>query len=68
MSLPAISKHLKLLESARLVERVRKGRVHYLKLSAAPMEEANDWLLAYRRFWGNQLDSLERYLNSQGED
>ncbi len=68
MSLPAISKHLKLLESARLVERVRKGRVHYLKLAAAPMEEANDWLLAYRRFWGNQLDSLERYLNSQGED
>ncbi len=68
MSLPAISKHLKLLESARLVERVRKGRVHYLKLCASPMEEANDWLLSYRRFWGNQLDSLERYLNSQGED
>jgi DNA-binding transcriptional ArsR family regulator len=65
MSLPAISKHLKLLENANLITRTRKGRVHYLKLSGAPMEEANDWLAAYSQFWANQLDSFEQYINSQ---
>ena len=70
MSLPAISKHLKLLESANLITRTREGRVHHLKLCAEPMSEANDWLAAYRQFWNSQLDSLELYLNSQtnGED
>src|ERR1700722_19653223 len=65
MSLPAISKHLKLLENANLISRKREGRVHYLKLCADPMSEANDWLAAYSRFWNTQLDSFERYLNSQ---
>jgi len=65
MSLPAISKHLKLLESAKLVTRERQGRVHYLKLCAEPMSEANEWIEAYRRFWTNQLDSFERYITSK---
>jgi DNA-binding transcriptional ArsR family regulator len=65
MSLPAISKHLKLLESAKLVTRTRQGRVHYLKLSGGPMEEANDWLAAYAKFWANRLDAFEQYINSQ---
>ncbi|PWT96893.1 MAG: transcriptional regulator [Candidatus Melainabacteria bacterium] len=69
MSLPAISKHLKLLESAKLVSRERKGRTHYLKLCAEPMSEASEWLGAYSRFWNRQLDSLEKYLKSkQGEE
>ncbi len=70
MSLPAISKHLKLLESANLITREVKGRVHYLKLRAEPMSEANDWLASYSKFWINQLDSLERFLmeDSSGED
>src|ERR1700733_13158221 len=70
MSLPAISKHLKLLESANLISRTRKGREHYLKLCANPMSEANDWLEEYRRFWSDRLDSLELFLNSQtsGDD
>ena len=70
MSLPAISKHLKLLENANLITRTRKGRVHYLRLCANPMSEANDWLEAYRQFWNERLDSLGRFLNSQpsGED
>jgi DNA-binding transcriptional ArsR family regulator len=59
MSLPAISKHLKLLENANLVTRERKGRVHYLTLVGGPMSEANDWLAAYNRFWHQQLDSFE---------
>lgn len=69
MSLPAISKHLKLLESAKLVSRKRKGRVHYLKLCGEPMSEASEWLAAYRQFWNKQLDALETYLTpKQGED
>src|ERR1700733_9546918 len=54
MSLPAISKHLKLLENANLVTRVRKGRAHYLTLVGGPMAEANDWLATYHRFWHQQ--------------
>ncbi len=65
MSLPAVSKHLKLLESANLIKRTRKGRVHHLKLCAAPMSEANQWLAIYRQFWTDRLDSLEIYLKSQ---
>ncbi len=67
MSLPAISKHLKLLENANLVTRVRKGRVHYLTLVGEPMSEANDWLAAYQKFWSRQLDSFEKYLTLQLE-
>lgn len=62
MSLPAISKHLKLLENANLITREVKGRVHYLRLSAEPMSEANEWLSNYSKFWINRLDSLERFL------
>ncbi|MDZ4838209.1 MAG: metalloregulator ArsR/SmtB family transcription factor [Candidatus Melainabacteria bacterium] len=65
MSLPAISKHLKLLENANLITRVRKGRVHYLTLVGGPMSEANDWLATYQRFWHQQLDSFEQYITSQ---
>jgi len=68
MSLPAISKHLKLLENANLITRERKGRVHYLQLQAAPMSEANEWLSAYRRFWQTQLDAFERYITADMEN
>jgi DNA-binding transcriptional ArsR family regulator len=64
LSLPAVSKHLKLLEDANLVTRTVKGRVHYLELSANPMSEANEWLTAYRKFWENQFDALERFLKA----
>src|SRR5579885_2056602 len=70
MSLPAISKHLKLLENANLITREQQGRVHYLRLKSDPMREAEEWLSAYQRFWQSQLDSLEDYLaneNAQGE-
>lgn len=69
MSLPAISKHLKLLENANLIARERQGRIHYLKLCADPMREANEWLATYGKFWQMQLDSLENYItkNKQGE-
>ena len=62
MSLPAISKHLRVLESAGLIRRCRKGRVHELKLEAKPMKEAQAWIEAYRRFWEESFDRLEAYL------
>ena len=65
MSLPAISKHLKLLENANLVTRERQGRVHYLKLCAEPMCEANEWIEAYKHFWNVQLDSMQQYIEAK---
>jgi DNA-binding transcriptional ArsR family regulator len=62
MSLPAVSKHLRILENAGLVRRRRKGRVHSLKLEAAPMQQAQAWIEEYRKFWEGSLDRLEEYL------
>ena len=63
MSLPAISKHLRVLENAGLIRRQRHGRVHQLKLDAKPMEQAGKWIEAYRRFWEESFDRLDAYLN-----
>jgi DNA-binding transcriptional ArsR family regulator len=62
MSLPAVSKHLRVLERAGLIRRRRFGRVHQLKLEAKPMKNAQRWLEDYRRFWESSLDRLENYL------
>ena len=62
LSLPAVSKHLKVLESAGLVRRSRDGRVHRMKLDAAPMQDAARWIEEYRRFWEERLDRLDEYL------
>ena len=62
MSLPAVSKHLRVLEKARLIRRRRHGRVHSLKLQAAPMRQAAHWIEEYRRFWEGNLDRLDVYL------
>lgn len=62
MSLPAVSKHLRVLERAGLVRRHRDGRVHRLKLEAAPMRQASQWIDEYRRFWEQSLDRLGEYL------
>ena len=63
MSLPAVSKHLRVLEKAGLVCRQRDGRVHRLKLQAAPMQQAAQWIEEYRRFWEASFDRLDEYLN-----
>ncbi|MGA2248151.1 MAG: metalloregulator ArsR/SmtB family transcription factor [Verrucomicrobiota bacterium] len=63
MSLPAISKHLRVLENAGLVRRRRCGRVHRLKLEAAPMKQASQWMDEYRQFWEQRLDRLDEYLS-----
>src|ERR1700733_8199220 len=62
MSLPAVSKHLRVLENAGLTRRRRKGRVHSFKLEAAPMKQASRWIEEYRRFWEARLDRLDEYL------
>lgn len=62
MSLPAVSKHLRVLEDAGLVRRRRRGRVHSLRLQAAPMKEASRWIGEYRRFWEGRLDRLGTYI------
>ena len=62
MSLPAVSKHLRVLEKAGLIRRRRDGRVHHLKLEAAPMQQAQRWIEAYRRFWEESFDRLDEYL------
>ena len=65
MSLPAVSKHLKVLEPAGLVSRSVDGRRHTLHLEAGAMKEANEWLAYYQRFWGGALDSLGEFLRSK---
>ena len=62
MSLPAVSKHLRVLERAGLVRRRRCGRVHSLKLQAEPMKQASQWIEEYRKFWEGSLDRLDEYL------
>jgi DNA-binding transcriptional ArsR family regulator len=63
MSLPAVSKHLRVLERAGLVSRQRCGRVHSLKLEAKPMQHAQAWIEEYRRFWEESFERLDGYLN-----
>src|SRR5215475_2597489 len=63
MSLPAISKHLRVLETTGLIRREKQGRVHRLKLRPAPLHDAAQWLAYYRQFWDEQFDSLAGYLD-----
>jgi len=62
MSLPAVSKHLRVLEDAGLLKRSRHGREHHLELESAPMREALLWIEHYRKFWEGSLDALAEYL------
>jgi DNA-binding transcriptional ArsR family regulator len=63
MSLPAVSKHLKVLERAGLIARGRKAQWRPCRLEAGPLKDAADWLEPYRRFWEQSLDRLDDYLN-----
>ena len=62
MSLPAISKHLKVLERAGLITRGRDAQWRPCRLEARPLKSAADWLEHYRVFWEQSLDRLEGYL------
>jgi len=62
MSLPAVSKHLKVLERAGLIERGRHAQLRPCRIALAPLKAANDWLEQYRRQWERSFDRLDRYL------
>jgi DNA-binding transcriptional ArsR family regulator len=62
LSQPTISKHLKVLEGAGLVSRGREAQFRPVRLNAAPLEDAAQWIGTYRRFWEESLDRLEAYV------
>ena len=73
MSLPAVSKHLGVLEEAGLLMRAKDGRIRRCSLLAEPMREASDWISDYRRFWEDRFDALADYLKldtdeTEGDD
>lgn len=63
MSLPAVSKHLKVLERAGLIARGREAQWRPCRLEARPLKDAFNWLEHYRRFWEQSLDRLDAYLH-----
>lgn len=65
MSLPAVMKHLRVLEEAGLVSQKKIGRTRRCQLAAQPLQEAEKWLSQYRAFWKGTFDSLERYLSQE---
>lgn len=65
MSLPAVMKHLDVLEGAGLIARSKAGRTVTCRLTAAPMEDAMGWLLRYQRFWTESLDRLAEALEAK---
>lgn len=67
MSLPAVSKHIRVLEKAGLVIRKKQGRVHYCRLNAQPLRDAAKWLAFYQKFWNAKLDSLTSFLEENSE-
>lgn len=68
MSLPAVVKHLGVLESCGLVKSDKIGRVRKVELDAAPMQMAGEWIDNYREFWEGQLDRLSQYLDTLEEE
>ncbi len=62
MSLPAVSKHLKVLERAGLIQRGREAQWRPCRLDPAPLKEVDDWVEHYRKFWEQSFDRLDAYL------
>jgi DNA-binding transcriptional ArsR family regulator len=65
ISLNSTSKHIRMLEGAGLVRRRVRGREHILILDAAPLAEAAGWIEHYRRFWSDQLASLDAFVTAR---
>jgi DNA-binding transcriptional ArsR family regulator len=68
ISLPAVTKHLKVLQRAGLISRGREAQRRPCKLEAAPLKDAADWVEQYRQFWDERLDRLEDYLREVQEE
>jgi DNA-binding transcriptional ArsR family regulator len=65
VSAPAISKHLRVLENAGLIARVKEGRVTYCRLTGGLLETATEWLDKHRGFWEQQLDALHAFMEQE---
>jgi DNA-binding transcriptional ArsR family regulator len=63
MSQPAISKHLKVLDRAGLIQKKKNGREYLIRVNPKPMEEAQSWIGYYAKFWQTQFNAVEDYLN-----
>jgi DNA-binding transcriptional ArsR family regulator len=68
MSLPAVSKHLKVLERAGLIARGREAQWRPCRLAAGPLKGVSDWVEHYRRFWTESFDRLDDYLRELQEE
>lgn len=67
ISLPAVSKHVQVLEEAGLLASRREGRTRVCRLEIEGLTSAVDWIESQRRFWTRSLDNLERYLETEGD-
>jgi len=65
MSLPAVMKHVRVLQNAGLVSQKKIGRTRFCQLAPTPLKQAEDWIAQYRRFWEGAFDSLERFLSQE---
>ncbi len=68
MSLPAVSKHLKVLERAGLITRGREAQWRPCRLEVGPLRDVAEWLEHYRQFWDESLDRLEAFLKTESAD
>ena len=68
MSFNAVSKHVKVLERAGLVRRMRAGREHRIALDPAPIRRVASWASRYERFWNDRLDKLEVFLKTNRKE
>lgn len=67
MSQPAVSKHLRVLERAGLIQRTRQGREHRIRVDPRPIEAARTWIGHYARFWQQQFDAVDAYLQARAK-
>ena len=65
VSLNAVSKHLKVLEKAKLIERTVRGRSHFCRTRPDELKKVERWIAPYKKFWEQSLDNLDKYLNTK---
>jgi DNA-binding transcriptional ArsR family regulator len=65
MSLAAVSKHLKILDRARLIRREKRGRFQFIRLDSESLMPAEAWIAWYRQFWDGRLESLKEFLENE---
>jgi DNA-binding transcriptional ArsR family regulator len=68
MSLAAVSKHLKVLERAGLIQREKRGSFQFVQVNAKPMQEAGQWLAYYEQFWDDRLELLQKQLSKMSNE